>query len=525
MTTRTTQTAPTTQTETAPGAVSADEQTRCAAETAAEFAAILGECADGIAVLNCEYRFLFVNQAGLRLLKRTAREVIGEMVTEAAPHFIGAEAAYEIRRAQSEKVTSVLETRIDDTEDWFEIRCCPNNDTLILFFYDISARKALEAEREKRLINATERSERDSLTGLWNRRAFDARLASEIERARRDNLTLAVAVMDLDNFKFFNDAYGHLSGDDALQKLSAAILSCCRSYDIAARLGGDEFALLMPGMATGDIPDLYARLALAVDAVEFTPKGYAVPIPLSLAVGVAVLPDDAWTVDDLLLFADERLARDKAGERDGGASPDDATIRALFKGDKDLAMLDALVTAVDNKDRYTRRHSLDVMTYSLLIAEELGLDAKDARSLQIAALLHDVGKIGVSDRVLRLPTRLSDDEYNAIKLHPMMGAAIVGAVAGLTHLLPAIRHHHEAWDGTGYPDNLAGEAIPLWARILAVADAYSAMTTNRPYRRSLGPLAAALIIESGSGTQWDPACVQAFGRAFRKANPDIFFKR
>jgi len=504
---------------------SADGQDEpCAASASADFAAILGECADGIAVLDRDYRYIFVNHAALRLLGRTGREVIGKTVGEVLPHLVGGEAEREMRRALTEKIATVCESQIPFEGSWFEVRCCPNKDTLIVFFHDISARKTLEAERETLLAVVTERAERDSLTGLWNRRAFDARLASEIERARRDNLTLAVAVMDLNNFKFLNDAYGHLPGDDALQKVAKAVLSCCRSYDIAARLGGDEFALILPGMATGEIPDLYARLALAVDAVEFQPKGYATPIPLSLAVGVATLPDDAWSAEDLLSLADERLARDKAGERDGGPPPNDA-VRTLLKNDKDLAMLDALVTAVDNKDRYTRRHSLDVMTYSLLIAGEMGLDADETRSLQIAALLHDVGKIGVPDRILRLPTRLTDDEYNAIKLHPVMGAAIVGAVAGLSHVLPAIRHHHEAWDGTGYPDNLAGEMIPLWARILSVADTYSAMTTNRPYRRSLGPPAAVLIIESGSGTQWDPTCVRAFLRAFRKADPDLFFKR
>ena len=173
-------------------------------------------------------------------------------------------------------------------------------------------------------------------------------------------------------------------------------------------------------------------------------------------------------------------------------------------------MLDALVTAVDNKDRYTRRHSEDVLVHCQAIAPQMGMCAQEQEALSAAALLHDVGKIGVPDRILRKPGKLTDEEYAAVRHHPLMGAVIVGAVPGFEAMLDAVRHHHERWDGGGYPFGLRGEETPLGARIMAVADAYSAMTTDRPYRKGMSPDKALFVLAEGMGTQWDPACVRAF---------------
>ncbi len=211
-------------------------------------------------------------------------------------------------------------------------------------------------------------------------------------------------------------------------------------------------------------------------------------------------------------LADERLLRAKTG----GLSEGEAhSVRAAMQDVNGFSMLDALVNAVDNKDRYTRRHSEDVMAYSLLIARALGLDGATQQTIAVAALLHDVGKIGVPDAVLRKPGALTPTEFEAVKQHPLMGAVIVAAVPGLAATLDSVRHHHERWDGAGYPDGLTGEQTPLLARLMAVADAYSAMTSDRPYRKGKTPAQAQSILEAGAGTQWDPACVAAFLRAMR----------
>ena len=173
-------------------------------------------------------------------------------------------------------------------------------------------------------------------------------------------------------------------------------------------------------------------------------------------------------------------------------------------------MLDALLTSVDTKDRYTRRHSEDVLTYSLQIACALGLSDSAQHEIEVAALLHDVGKIGVPDHILRKPGPLMESEFESIKQHPRMGVAIVAAMPGLEATLGAIGYHHERWDGDSYPDGLAGDAIPLFARIMAVTDAFSAMTTDRPYRKGMNAAETHQILQNGAGTQWDPACVAAF---------------
>ena len=391
------------------------------------------------------------------------------------------------------------------------------------FLADISARKALEREREvleaereallaqteALLDDALDRADHDPLTGLLNHRAFHKRLEEETEAAQRSGRPLALLLLDLDDFRFFNDAYGHSAGDDVLRQVAQSLWSRCRAGDILARFGGDEFALLMPGAAGAQAAEAAGHLREAVARLGFRPPGYDATIPLGLSVGVACAPYDGAGRVALLEAADARLRVARSGGEAGEAV---RLRRAMSRAVEGFTMLDALVTAVDNKDRYTRKHSEDVLTYSARIAAALGLDEKTRHTVEVAALLHDVGKIGVPDAVLRKPGRLTDDEFAAVRQHPLMGAIIVGAVPGFEDALDAVRHHHERWDGQGYPFGLRGEETPLLARLMAVADAYSAMTTDRPYRQGMDPAHARRLLQEGAGTQWDPACVAAFLR-------------
>jgi diguanylate cyclase (GGDEF)-like protein/PAS domain S-box-containing protein len=413
----------------------------------------------------------------------------------------------------------------DGSMHWLSGHICPvfneagEATEIIGVTQEITERKAREAEQELALRDAQGRADRDSLTGLWNHRSFHRRLEEETARARRTGTTLAVIMLDLNDFKFFNDAYGHLQGDVVLRQVADRLVEICRSYDVIARYGGDEFGLLLPEVGVSSLSDVETRLKSGIDGVSYRPLGYESPIPITVSLGAALLTSDIEAPVDLLNLADERLRRAKSG---GISETEASRIRAEATGlVKDFTMLDALVTAVDNKDRYTRKHSEDVMVYSMMIATELGLDEETLHTVAVSALIHDVGKIGVPDSILRKPGKLTTEEFAAVRQHPAMGAIMVGAVPGLEKTLDAVRHHHERWDGAGYPSGLSGEHCPLIARVMAVADAFSAMTTDRPYRKGMDQLVAQEILMAGAGTQWDPKCVTALQQSIarRKISP------
>lgn len=387
---------------------------------------------------------------------------------------------------------------------------------------DITDRKALEAEREALLANrerllfeAQQRADRDPLTNLLNHRAFHSHLKAISNVLPTGEANLAVAVIDLDNFKYFNDAYGHAVGDDVLRLIARRLLDRRPADDVIARFGGDEFAILMVGIGHARAASLEARLMADLAGLVYEPGGSSNAIPLTVSVGAALVTG-GQDILEALTNADERLHRAKTG---GDTDTEAAHVRAAAAGSvQGFSMLDALVTAVDNKDRYTRSHSEDVMTYSLMIADEMSLSEQERRTIAVAALLHDVGKIGVPDAILRKPGQLTAEEFEAVKQHPQMGAIMVTCVAGLEDTIDAIRHHHERWDGGGYPFGLKGEETPFIARLMAVSDAFSAMTTDRPYHKGMDSQQALLILEEGAGAQWDPQCVSAF-LAAQKSKP------
>jgi len=383
---------------------------------------------------------------------------------------------------------------------------------------DVTAQKQMEEEREQLLVEAIDRADRDPLTGLWNHRAFQRRLEEEADLATARETSVGILLMDMENFKFFNDAYGHTVGDDVLCEVARTLRAACRDEDILARFGGDEFAVLMPLKDPSGAEALAKKIAESLDELCYRPRGFDAIVPIRVSWGLAVYPDEAGARLDALSLADGRLMRAKSGIGEAGELMErlSAQLSASVKG---FNMLSSLVNAVDNKDRYTRRHSEDVLLYALQIAIELGLGDAVCHTIQVAALLHDVGKIGVPDHILRKPARLTPEEYESIKLHPTMGAIIVSSVPGFEDALPAVRHHHERWDGLGYPDGLEAENAPLIARILAVADAFSAMTTDRPYRKGMDHRIALRLLEEGAGTQWDPTLVKAFIAARKRHRP------
>lgn len=386
-------------------------------------------------------------------------------------------------------------------------------------FNVMSEELAIRDARLTESFNEVKRlSELDALTGLLNHRVITEQMNRELARAKRYSGRFGVMVMDVDNFKLLNDTYGHPAGDDALRQISRLLAEQSREADSVGRHGGDEFMLVLPECGPAEMIGAAEKLRSVLAETGFhAPDGNVVPITMS--IGIACYPDDGDDVNTLIALADANLYLSKS---QGGGTVTGAQIEDMSAEDVSaFGMLGSLVTIVDNKDRYTRHHSEEVTELALSIAGALGLSDESQRVLRVAGLLHDIGKIGVPDRILRKPGRLTDEEYEVIKNHSVLGDAIIAAIPDLGEIRAAVLAHHERYDGRGYPNGLRGDRIPLMARILGVADAYSAMTTDRPYRKALSREAAFAELIAGKGGQFDPECVDAFLEALEKTDKTL----
>jgi diguanylate cyclase (GGDEF)-like protein/putative nucleotidyltransferase with HDIG domain len=377
--------------------------------------------------------------------------------------------------------------------------------TILLF-----AAQVAQALKNTRLVEEIKAlGETDSLSGLYNRRRALIQLENEIRRAERYQGKFSLLIADIDNFKLFNDTYGHPVGDEIIRRVANILYHRSRASDLVARFGGDEFMLILPEAFRADAKKVADHMRSALAAQPYiAPDGTR--IPLRMSFGASSYPEDGLDAAGLIAVADANLYESK---RWGG---DTVTVRPEpISGEavdsRAFSTLDSLVSAVDNKDHYTRRHSAQVAEHTALIATRLGLTAEQHETLRVASLLHDVGKIGVPDRILRKPGSLTPKEQEYMRQHPMIGSMMISQhLPESTDVRDAVASHHERWDGTGYPAYLRGEEIPLLSRILAVADAYSAMTTDRPYHAALDSQSAVDRLVKGSGIQFDPDVVTAF---------------
>ena len=359
---------------------------------------------------------------------------------------------------------------------------------------------------------AREKARLDELTGLFNRRHFDERLREEINRQIRYGGAFSLIMLDLDSFKAYNDVYGHPAGDTLLREISALIKQAIRTSDQAFRYGGDEFAVLLPQTDTDSAYHVADRIRQEVAA-----HAQAKSTGVTCSLGIASCPSDGVLPADLISAADSALYHSKyaGGNRVHISSSlmPTADTRQAENGEArspSLAAIYALTTAVDAKDHYTYAHSQRVKDYVVTLAQALELPPDSVNRLSAAALLHDIGKIGVRDSILTKSGALTTEEFEEIKTHPRLAVAIISNVPSLAPCVPAILYHHERFDGTGYPQGLKGEEIPLEARVLAVPDCLADMTADRPYRPALGWKEAIEEIRRHSGTQFDPNIAKVF---------------
>jgi diguanylate cyclase (GGDEF)-like protein/putative nucleotidyltransferase with HDIG domain len=368
-------------------------------------------------------------------------------------------------------------------------------------------------ENAQLYAQAKERANTDELTGLFNHRYFHQRMDEEIARSARFGEVFSLLSIDLDFFKTYNDVHGHLYGDKILRVIAERIKASIRTIDLAFRYGGDEFSVLLPQTSTENAVKVAERIRHSF-ADEVDNKG----MPVSCSIGVACWPTDGVMREEIIQASDSALyhAKQNGKNQVRVASEVDLSTRKLKDGVADtnvmvLNTIYALAATVDAKDHYTYGHSKKVSKYASEIAEALGYSKDKIATIHTAGLLHDIGKIGVSDAILGKRSPLNEEEWEPIHAHPDMGASIIRNVECLKDCLPGIQYHHERYDGTGYPTGLKGDNIPLDARILAVADSFDAMTSERPYRNQSRTKEEALEeLIRNAGTQFDPNVVRAF---------------
>ena len=401
------------------------------------------------------------------------------------------------------------------------------------------------------------------MTGVKTHRFLMEALSSEWKRSTRANRPFALVLMDLDRFKFVNDFYGHLEGDVVLQRVGHILEQNCRRSDVVARYGGDEFVILMPETSVEQARQLAGKL-----------RGWVAADPLlrdkniTASFGIAGFPIHGSTPQELIQVADSSMYLSK---HQGGNSvssvdqgdPNDTkrwkkdvleaylgvTLKRLFSTGPEAfeeiyrrleqftrslteqgqcgpgheippAVVDtvtSLALAIDAKDHYTQGHSQKVSAYAVMIAQALNLNQKEVEEIRLAGLLHDIGKVGIPEIILNKSGPLDSEEWETMKTHTLLGAKILEPLEAMNLIRLMVRHHHEFYDGTGYPDRLRGEKIPYGARIIAIADAYDTITSERTYKKPRRPDEAFSELQRCAASQFDPEIIRVFIETMRRA--------
>ncbi|SHK25958.1 diguanylate cyclase (GGDEF) domain-containing protein/HDIG domain-containing protein [Tepidibacter formicigenes DSM 15518] len=355
---------------------------------------------------------------------------------------------------------------------------------------------------------------KDELTGVYNHRFFQDSLTRGIAQCKKENSTIALLFIDIDHFKYYNDLYGHQKGDYVLREIGCILKNNIRDKDIVARYGGEEFAVILPRTSEGEAFLVGERIRSKIEEYEFEGEEHLPNGKLTVSIGVSYFPEKSKNKEELINSADDALYRAKFFNKNRVEIY--YSILEELKGDIEdkhidlISSIKTLISVINAKDRYTYGHTERVVIYCDLLADKLGLSEEEKKILRYGAYLHDIGKIHIPQELLNKKMPLTNDEWNILKKHSENGVEIIKTVDSLKNVIPLILHHHEKYDGTGYPNGLKGDKIPYLTRILTVADSFDAMTSNRPYKSRKSYNEAIEELKKYSSIQFDSAIVDAF---------------
>ena len=444
-----------------------------------KYRTIIETTQDGIWSVNVKGQITDVNETYCRMIGYTKTELLEMNVSDLDVLETPLETAKHIKRVM-ENGSDLFETRHKKKDgSLLDIEVSAtfvdSNDTIFVFCRDITFRKKNEHELLYLSVH-------DHLTGLYNRRFFEQELKN---LDTTENLPLSVIMCDVNGLKLINDSFGHDSGDSLLKKAAKTIRKVCREEDIVARIGGDEFVILLSKTSARESVEIANQLK------ELASKEKVANIELSISYGYDTKTDDNQSIIEIIANAENHMYRHKLYER--------SSIRSKT--------IDLIMNALFEKSNREAAHSNRVSSICQSIAFEMKMDLDAVNQMKIAGLIHDIGKIGIDESILNKQGSLTIDERSDIERHPEIGWRLLSSTNEFSKLAQFVLNHHERWDGCGYPNGLKGEEIQIEARIIAVADAYDAMTSERSYRKALSKKESIKELMKCSGTQFDPEIV------------------
>ncbi|MBS3975318.1 MAG: diguanylate cyclase [Syntrophomonadaceae bacterium] len=381
----------------------------------------------------------------------------------------------------------------------------------ILLAWLIGGLRDVENEAREHLVDMVNT---DDITGLINHRHFQERLDALLAGARPSGFAFTLIVFDIDYFKHYNNTFGHRQGDQVLVEIGGLLKEMIPVPGFAARLGHDEFAVVLPGISLQEATAFSEKLRAQINGQEFFGGQVQPGGRITVSIGVTAYPDHGSNKQDLVRAAFEALEKAKVTNKNRVEvyfSVFEDLKKSMNESERDLlSSVRTLLGVINAKDKYTYGHSERVVQLCRLLARRAGMNEKEERMLAYAAFLHDIGKIEVPREVLNKVEPLLPEEWETLKMHPLWGIDIIRPAVSLQEAIPVIKHHHENYNGTGYPEGISGKDIPYGARVLRIIDSFDAMTTHRPYRRGISLPEALQELAKGSGSLYDPELVKGF---------------